>query len=164
MTTTQLCQLPSCYSSTFNSWSGKSTAVIWLTTVLHVVGGELQRFAIAVVAAQAADIYMIDEPSSYLDVRQRLKAAQVTDQPNSNSQCLSECVGSNCMMLHLSFMGLRVQSLPTWPSISLLCKSLLCKSLYGLLQQGIWYMGLPVSLCIYRMPVLHLWVIFQNDI
>ena len=40
-------------------------------------GGELQRFAIAVVAAQQADIYMIDEPSSYLDVRQRLKAAKV---------------------------------------------------------------------------------------
>ena len=43
----------------------------------HLSGGELQRFAIAVVAAQEADVYMIDEPSSYLDVRQRLKAAQV---------------------------------------------------------------------------------------
>ena len=40
-------------------------------------GGELQRFAIAVVAAQDADVYMIDEPSSYLDVRQRLKAGEV---------------------------------------------------------------------------------------
>ncbi|CAM0901770.1 unnamed protein product [Alopecurus aequalis] len=40
-------------------------------------GGELQRFAIAVVAAQSAEIYMFDEPSSYLDVKQRLKAAQV---------------------------------------------------------------------------------------
>ncbi|KDD74545.1 hypothetical protein H632_c1239p0 [Helicosporidium sp. ATCC 50920] len=40
-------------------------------------GGELQRFAIAIVAAQQADVYMIDEPSSYLDVRQRLQAAQV---------------------------------------------------------------------------------------
>ena len=40
-------------------------------------GGELQRFAIAVVACQKADVYMIDEPSSYLDVRQRLKAAEV---------------------------------------------------------------------------------------
>lgn len=40
-------------------------------------GGELQRFAIAVVAIQNAEIYMFDEPSSYLDVRQRLKAAQV---------------------------------------------------------------------------------------
>ena len=40
-------------------------------------GGELQRFAIAVVAVQHAEIYMFDEPSSYLDVKQRLKAAQV---------------------------------------------------------------------------------------
>lgn len=40
-------------------------------------GGELQRFAIGVVAVQEADIYMFDEPSSYLDVKQRLRAAQV---------------------------------------------------------------------------------------
>ncbi|KAI3959296.1 hypothetical protein MKW98_018886 [Papaver atlanticum] len=40
-------------------------------------GGELQRFAIAAVAMQSADIYMFDEPSSFLDVKQRLKAAQV---------------------------------------------------------------------------------------
>eukprot|EP00878_Enallax_costatus_P000898 GHUV01001027.1.p1 GENE.GHUV01001027.1~~GHUV01001027.1.p1 ORF type:complete len:619 (+),score=215.58 GHUV01001027.1:158-2014(+) len=45
--------------------------------VEHLSGGELQRFAIAVVAAQKADVYMIDEPSSYLDVRQRLHAAKV---------------------------------------------------------------------------------------
>jgi len=40
-------------------------------------GGELQRFAIAAVAIQIADVYMFDEPSSYLDIKQRLKAAQV---------------------------------------------------------------------------------------
>eukprot|EP00735_Rhodelphis_limneticus_P000521 TRINITY_DN108_c0_g1::TRINITY_DN108_c0_g1_i1::g.14353::m.14353 TRINITY_DN108_c0_g1::TRINITY_DN108_c0_g1_i1::g.14353 ORF type:complete len:606 (+),score=200.19,sp/Q8LPJ4/AB2E_ARATH/77.48/0.0,ABC_tran/PF00005.22/6.9e-17,ABC_tran/PF00005.22/9.3e-14,RLI/PF04068.10/2.8e-14,AAA_21/PF13304.1/0.0011,AAA_21/PF13304.1/0.0047,AAA_21/PF13304.1/0.094,SMC_N/PF02463.14/0.0027,SMC_N/PF02463.14/7.7,SMC_N/PF02463.14/0.0011,Fer4/PF00037.22/1.1e+03,Fer4/PF00037.22/2.6e-08,AAA_15/PF13175.1/0.17,AAA_15/PF13175.1/6.6, len=40
-------------------------------------GGELQRFAIGVVCVQKADMYMFDEPSSYLDVRQRLKAARV---------------------------------------------------------------------------------------
>jgi ATP-binding cassette subfamily E protein 1 len=40
-------------------------------------GGELQRFAIAVVAIQTASIYMFDEPSSYLDVSQRLKASVV---------------------------------------------------------------------------------------
>ncbi|GBG77011.1 hypothetical protein CBR_g23341 [Chara braunii] len=45
--------------------------------VENLSGGELQRFAIAVVATQQADIYMFDEPSSYLDVKQRLKAAQV---------------------------------------------------------------------------------------
>lgn len=38
-------------------------------------GGELQRFAIAILCIQKADVYMFDEPSSYLDVKQRLKAA-----------------------------------------------------------------------------------------
>ncbi|KAL0589777.1 hypothetical protein ABG067_002002 [Albugo candida] len=45
--------------------------------IKNLSGGELQRFAIGVVAVQKADIYMFDEPSSYLDVRQRLKAALV---------------------------------------------------------------------------------------
>lgn len=45
--------------------------------VENLSGGELQRFAICIVAAQDATVYMIDEPSSYLDVRQRMKAAEV---------------------------------------------------------------------------------------
>lgn len=43
--------------------------------VADLSGGELQRFAIAMVCIQAADIFMFDEPSSYLDVKQRLNAA-----------------------------------------------------------------------------------------
>jgi len=39
-------------------------------------GGELQRFAIATVCVQEADVYMFDEPSSYLDIKQRLSAAK----------------------------------------------------------------------------------------
>ncbi|KAI6174489.1 Pixie [Aphelenchoides bicaudatus] len=39
-------------------------------------GGELQRFAIATCLIQKADVYMFDEPSSYLDVKQRLEAAK----------------------------------------------------------------------------------------
>ncbi|KAJ3054446.1 Fe-S cluster-binding ribosome biosynthesis protein [Rhizophlyctis rosea] len=45
--------------------------------IKNLSGGELQRFAIAVVSVQKADIYMFDEPSSYLDVKQRLNAARV---------------------------------------------------------------------------------------
>jgi len=53
-----------------------------LTAVLErsvedLSGGELQRFAICVVSIQDMDIYMFDEPSSYLDIKQRLKAARV---------------------------------------------------------------------------------------
>jgi ATP-binding cassette, sub-family E, member 1 len=40
-------------------------------------GGELQRFAICIVTIRKNDVFMFDEPSSYLDVKQRLKAAQV---------------------------------------------------------------------------------------
>ncbi|CAL5022592.1 unnamed protein product [Urochloa decumbens] len=45
--------------------------------VSDLSGGELQRFAIAARAMDNADVYMFDEPSCYLDVKQRLKAAQV---------------------------------------------------------------------------------------
>lgn len=38
-------------------------------------GGELQRFAIAITCVQDAQVYMFDEPSSFLDVKQRMKAA-----------------------------------------------------------------------------------------
>lgn len=40
-------------------------------------GGELQRFIIGLTCVQKADIYMFDEPSSYLDVKQRLNAARM---------------------------------------------------------------------------------------
>lgn len=40
-------------------------------------GGELQRFAIGMSCVQQADVYMFDEPSSYLDVKQRLNAALI---------------------------------------------------------------------------------------
>jgi ATP-binding cassette subfamily E protein 1 len=45
--------------------------------VSELSGGELQRFAIAARAMKKADVYIFDEPSCYLDVKQRLKAAQV---------------------------------------------------------------------------------------
>jgi len=40
-------------------------------------GGELQRVAIAATICREADVYLFDEPSSYLDVQQRLQAARV---------------------------------------------------------------------------------------
>ena len=40
-------------------------------------GGELQRFASLIVMIQKADVYIFDEPTSYLDVKQRIKSAQL---------------------------------------------------------------------------------------
>lgn len=45
--------------------------------VQQLSGGELQRFIIGLTCVQKVDIYMFDEPSSYLDVKQRLNAARM---------------------------------------------------------------------------------------
>jgi ATP-binding cassette subfamily E protein 1 len=39
-------------------------------------GGELQRVAVAAALSREADVYLFDEPSSYLDVKQRLQVAR----------------------------------------------------------------------------------------
>jgi len=41
-----------------------------------ISGGELQRVAIAATALKNANVYFFDEPTSYLDIKQRLKVAQ----------------------------------------------------------------------------------------
>ena len=45
--------------------------------VKHLSGGELQRVAITVALGKPADVYLIDEPSAYLDSEQRIIAAKV---------------------------------------------------------------------------------------
>ncbi|CAB3401457.1 unnamed protein product [Caenorhabditis bovis] len=54
-------------------------------TIDQLSGGELQRFAIAMCCIQKSDVYMFDEPSSYLDVKQRLKAAAIIRERVSDS-------------------------------------------------------------------------------
>src|ERR1051325_6674320 len=43
----------------------------------QVSGGELQRIAIGATLLKDADVYFFDEPSSYLDIHERLRVAQV---------------------------------------------------------------------------------------
>jgi len=49
---------------------------IWDREIDVLSGGELQRVALAAAISREADVYLFDEPSSYLDVRQRLEAAR----------------------------------------------------------------------------------------
>ncbi len=61
-------------------------------------GGELQRFAIANLLVQKADVYMFDEPSSYLDIKQRMKAAKfIRNLTSSNTYVL--CVEHDLSVL-----------------------------------------------------------------
>lgn len=45
--------------------------------VQNLSGGELQRVALALCLGKPADVYLVDEPSAYLDSEQRLIAAKV---------------------------------------------------------------------------------------
>jgi ATP-binding cassette subfamily E protein 1 len=44
--------------------------------ITSISGGELQRVAIAATALKKASVYFFDEPSSYLDIKQRINASQ----------------------------------------------------------------------------------------
>ncbi len=49
---------------------------IWDRPLDVLSGGELQRVAVAAALSRDADVYLFDEPSSYLDVKQRLVVAR----------------------------------------------------------------------------------------
>ena len=49
---------------------------IWDRPLEVLSGGELQRVAVAAALGRDADVYLFDEPSSYLDVKQRLQVAK----------------------------------------------------------------------------------------
>ncbi|MCW3978071.1 MAG: ribosome biogenesis/translation initiation ATPase RLI, partial [Candidatus Bathyarchaeota archaeon] len=60
---------------------GKLTEKLQLKTVWNrnlkvLSGGELQRVAVAASICREADVYLFDEPASYLDVKQRLQVAR----------------------------------------------------------------------------------------
>jgi len=49
---------------------------VWDRDLQVLSGGELQRVAVAAALSREADVYLFDEPSSYLDVKQRLQVAK----------------------------------------------------------------------------------------
>lgn len=53
-----------------------SLEVLYHKNVKDLSGGELQRFSIARCLAKDADLYLLDEPSAYLDVEERISCAK----------------------------------------------------------------------------------------
>jgi len=49
---------------------------VWNRNLKVLSGGELQRVAVAASICREADVYLFDEPASYLDVKQRLQVAK----------------------------------------------------------------------------------------
>ena len=51
-------------------------------------GGELQRLAVAATLMKDADVYFFDEPSSYLDIYQRVKVARLIKELSADKQVI----------------------------------------------------------------------------
>ncbi|MFW6141340.1 MAG: ribosome biogenesis/translation initiation ATPase RLI [Candidatus Saliniplasma sp.] len=58
------------------------------STLDKLSGGELQRVAIAAASTKDADVYFYDEPSSYLDMKQRLSVAKAIRQKSKDNQVM----------------------------------------------------------------------------
>merc|ERR1719398_460633 len=58
--------------------------------VRQLSGGELQRVAFVIALGTPADLYLIDEPSAYLDSEQRISAAKEI----TRSNCVLEAFGN----------------------------------------------------------------------
>ncbi|KAE8732229.1 ATP-binding cassette sub-family E member 1 [Hibiscus syriacus] len=59
--------------------------------VLNPSGGELMRVALCLCLGKPADIYLIDEPSAYLDSEQGILAAKVIIHKESHFPCKETC-------------------------------------------------------------------------
>ncbi len=60
------------------SWLNFPEPISFFQEVQNLSGGELQRVAMTLCLGKPADVYLIDEPSAYLDSEQRLVAAKVS--------------------------------------------------------------------------------------
>ncbi len=55
-------------------------------------GGELQRVFICSCLAKRADLYLLDEPSAYLDVQERLKIGQIIRTITKRNNAVAICI------------------------------------------------------------------------
>ena len=62
-------------------------------------GGELQRVAVALCLGREADIYLLDEPSAYLDVEQRLRIAKIIRRVMEKKECAALVVDHDLLFM-----------------------------------------------------------------
>jgi ATP-binding cassette subfamily E protein 1 len=79
-----------------------SLSKVWDREIAKLSGGELQRLAIAATIVREADVYLFDEPTSYLDVQERVKMAQYINDLKSPEQTIIVVEHDLAMLDYLS--------------------------------------------------------------
>ncbi|MHA1370747.1 MAG: ATP-binding cassette domain-containing protein, partial [Promethearchaeota archaeon] len=67
--------------------------------VRELSGGELQRVYLVACLATIADLYIIDEPSAYLDVEERLHVSSVIRSATKHSNAVALCIEHDIQIL-----------------------------------------------------------------
>ncbi len=75
---------------------------VWDRDISKLSGGELQRLAIAATIVRDADVYLFDEPTSYLDVQERVKISQYLNDMKSPNHTLIVVEHDLAMLDYLS--------------------------------------------------------------
>ena len=84
-------------------------------TLNQLSGGELQRVAIAKCFSKKADLYLLDEPSAYLDVEQRLKLSKTIK--NLMSDWSKACMVIDHDVLFLDYISSKLVVFEGTPAI-----------------------------------------------
>ena len=79
-----------------------SLSKVWDRDISKLSGGELQRLAIAASIVREADVYLFDEPTSYLDVNERVKISQYINDMKSPNHTLIVVEHDLAMLDYLS--------------------------------------------------------------
>lgn len=82
------------------------TFTVTFLQVQNLSGGELQRVALALCLGKPADVYLIDEPSAYLDSEQRLHAAKVIKRCGGFKVFIFRCFTFTFFMTDIYLLGL----------------------------------------------------------
>jgi ATP-binding cassette subfamily E protein 1 len=85
-------------------------------SVKKLSGGELQRVAIAMCLSKEANLYLLDEPSAYLDSEQRLEAARMIRRFCELRECSAMVIDHD--LLFLSYLADRAMVFSGEPSIA----------------------------------------------
>ena len=88
--------------------------------ISELSGGELQRVAIAECLSRDADLYLLDEPSAYLDIEQRLLVSKVIrEMMEKNSK---SCLVVDHDLLFIDYVSERMMVFEGKPAVSGLAK------------------------------------------